>query len=733
MIVLWAATVLMGVSLVATPAAALLPPEGEAARQRHAELLEAAHRHEPQLRRQVNIQADYVTAVVFARPGAIDVRSEVDLPPDLLRHWGEWRSMQVHGDTAGLSFFWRDPDGQIKPIEVEWRSETTAGLKAKSLLFGEDNAQGHTFIIEGVGRVDDVRVVPPTPGIAPEFDDSPWATLGADKPTLPVIVRVDPTQRRSIAGIDTFEREKYLNVYANIFGGPDEPLDFVAEHGFEPGRQMFKFHEHLELGEESSDRLREDPLRPGHADLSFFDEAYDDPKYVAQAERWSETRYAMCMDNWPSFMWADVPFEKGARGTPAVEHFDAAAELAAAWLHRHAETYGRTPTWLEVKNESDISHEWGFHALPEVDSWKLLGEFHNVVADAIHERYPDVAVAGPTAAWPAFANGDWRVARNHLRFLDLTKGHLDAYSYHFYDPKKLMIEDRYRNLGDHTYLLGEMQNVLDLVRSHQHNTDNVKPLIITEYGSLHSDASAAGQFMPLRNYSAYMTQLMNRPDMVDLAVPFILPMRWWDKFNPASIFVFESDDSDETFITDQQYFLDLWQDYAGDLVAVASDTDDVNVHAVRDGRTIQVVVSNLRSRRATVDLRLPGIEIESATQKRLYLEAGELVFDEVEVEDISSVPVAVEETTIVRIETADVLDFERSVVEEHSFSTIQLARTGVPAVGTIPAAIADRGVLRVGLHRSGGFDQPLQVEFNGRPFEVSLDDSRGIGQYNDFV
>ena len=52
------------------------------------------------------------------------------------------------------------------------------------------------------------------------------------------------------------------------------------------------------------------------------------------------------------------------RGTPAVEHFDAAADVAAQLIQSQIRDSGRTATWWEVKNESDVKSEWLYHHEP---------------------------------------------------------------------------------------------------------------------------------------------------------------------------------------------------------------------------------------------------------------------------------------------------------------------------------------------------------------------------------
>ena len=87
-------------------------------------------------------------------------------------------------------------------------------------------------------------------------------------------------------------------------------------------------------------------------------------------------------------MDAKIPGQKNKLGTPAIDAFDAAAELAAAYVTDEIEDSGRTSNYWEVKNESDIQHEWTYHLLPQFDGWGLLGDFHNRVARALKKVDP---------------------------------------------------------------------------------------------------------------------------------------------------------------------------------------------------------------------------------------------------------------------------------------------------------------------------------------------------------
>ena len=106
---------------------------------------------------------------------------------------------------------------------------------------------------------------------------------------------------------------------------------------------------------------------------------------------------------------------------------------------------GRTATWWEVKNESSIKAEWDYHWRKGVDSWALLADLHNQVADKVHAEVPGVKIAGPASAWMQVQVQDFTLWKKQARFMDLTKGHLDVYSHHFYeDANTLGAYDRRR-------------------------------------------------------------------------------------------------------------------------------------------------------------------------------------------------------------------------------------------------------------------------------------------------
>ena len=90
-------------------------------------------------------------------------------------------------------------------------------------------------------------------------------------------------------------------------------------------------------------KLKESKTKKGFADLSFFEKYDSTPTVTTAIEPFRDIDYAMCLDNWPDFM----SIKHVGRGTPKVEHFDAAAELAGAVIAGQIKDGGRTATWWD--------------------------------------------------------------------------------------------------------------------------------------------------------------------------------------------------------------------------------------------------------------------------------------------------------------------------------------------------------------------------------------------------
>lgn len=668
-------------------------------------------------------------------PVEVDGRYDLQLPPDIMRVWEKFSYIDVEGEhVADMVFTGVSP--QLTEI-MKTAGDTPARrtLKRISILLKKDVFEGYKIIVQGKGKITKVTLYNrQDKGLDPDFDDGPYSVLGADKPILTVKLTVDAAKKRSINGVSAFDRTKYMRVYSEPLREGPIVSQAIADKGFLPGRQQFKFDESLEIGYvPGQPQLKEDPERPGYADPVFF-KNYRHEDFTAGTEAGlgaykdignfypQDFKFAMCFDNWPSFMRPRHVKIRNQRGTPG--NYEAAADLAAMVLEKQVELSGRTATWWEVKNESTVPSEWMWHsAQDKYDSWGMLADFHNTMGRVIKKRVANVKVGGPASAFMMYDSADFGLARKQLEFMDHTKQNLDFYSHHFYENKGLISGDHL----DRSYIHGRMRSILDLTFNHMYNTDNFKPLLITEFGVVHDGPRDIDHWMVMKSYGSFMVQLMNQPDRIDMAVPFLMPLVWWYKGWDTGLFEYLPDDV-HIQPTLQMNYLDFWKDYKGHRIYSVDDNKSVHTHSLVDGDTVYIAINNINTQRVSVDLdaRFGDAKIVSAEYSRLFLDQGALRYTKTDVKDrLHDLPLSVDETAMLTVKLSQPVLTTSAVDERMFFSDKELQETGrnVMFIMNTETNNLERALVRVGLGRLGGFSEDMTVCVNGFNVTASLRDT----------
>ncbi|OON96762.1 MAG: hypothetical protein ATN31_09190 [Candidatus Epulonipiscioides saccharophilum] len=662
---------------------------------------------------------------------------EIELPADIVRILFIFSRIDANGSGVKNHFIngISPHDGNTGKVSSPWIGTNSYQIRTTTfdidhvaeLARGDEAYTGYKFKFTGPVKIDTIKMIEPN-GASMTMDTRAWEVLGGDKEILDGIeVTVDATNRLSIEGITEFENSKFKTLYAYPTGHTDgyKVAEYFTEKDFMPGRQIYKFGPSMEIGYDSyTPKLKEDPSNPGYADYSIFPTLFShDTTSIYYFDKLYPTNldYVLCFDNWPSWM---VEGANTGKGTPAVQHFDAAADLAAKYVKAHDEELdGRGPKWIEVKNESTLSSEWSHHNTSE--GWNLLADFHNMTAEAIRAESPEVLVGGPTAAWMALDNGNFAEAAKHTKFLDDTAGNLDFYSYHFYESKDLIVNDTDANYGG--YLTGRLEANLDLLRNHMVNTDNVKPIVISETGTLHSGPENTDFWIKLKNHNAYMVRYMNRANEFDIVVPFLLPATWWTPDSPNSLWTYDQNkklyQTAEQGLTDMKYFIEMWDEYNGDLLPVSSNdvNDNIYAHSTQNGNVIYVAVTNMNAQRAYIDLdlKLEDEQISKIERTTTYLDLGELYFlDNEPMDSLENILMHVEETSIFKITLNEAPEINNTLTKMTYYGDVMLQNTGVDAKFKIetPSENVESSILRVSLGRTGGFNVPLNVSINGYQF-----------------
>lgn len=687
---------------------------------------------------QVNNQEERLQSLVFVQePGNIvDGEMIIDLPSEIVRVISFFRQVNILGENIkNVEVVWERPNDENIKMSEFWRSEDIIIGRGNRFVVKHGDYEGHRLIIKGTGVINRIELNEPN-GLAPFFDVTAWSVLGGNKDILPINIDIDTSKQLSIEGVDHVEVEKFHRVYARPISSPETYITnvFLKEKGFLPGRQILKFGPALETayGDPNAPKLKEDPNKEGYSDYSFFEEHYQKDQEsvdLFDANYPTDMKYVSCYNYWPSWMRPDVP--NNPHGTPAIDKFEPAADLAAEYTKAYDRFLdGRGPDYIEVVNEPTVRSGWIHHDNPDLDSWKLLAEFHNMVADRIKELSPDVKVGGPTSAWMALDDNNFSLANEQLRFMDLTKDSLDFYSHHFYEGNDLILHETDDNYGG--YLTGRLEADLDLLRNHMILTDNVKPLIISETGTLHNGPTDVDYWLLLKNFNSYLVRYMNRANEFEMIVPFLLPIKWWQKEAPDMLFTY-NEDGTVGEPTKLRYFLDLWQAYKGKLLPVHADNDKVFVHAAQDDNVIYVAVNNMNPQRIAADLNLDldDEDIYDIEQTRLYLNLGKIQFLTQKLSSLEDIPLSVEETSIIKITLEEAPELEETLLKKTYYGDKVLQDTGVEAAFQISCPVEDleRSTLRVGFGRQDGFNQPMTVWVNGHEYTYDLSFSNKNGRF----
>lgn len=595
-----------------------------------------------------------------------------------------------------------------------------------------DRAESMSILVlmkpEQTCQINEVIFVAQT-AISEHFDDLPFRDLGAELPRERVPVQVDLDHELVIGASSDLDRSRWFRTQ-EVPGLVDMTFQrWAVERGFLPGRGIFKFHPALTRQPSRAESLQQREDQPGAADLSFFDRYDAGSRLRNTIPEYRHHPFCMCFNDWPPFM--AVPQE--GRGTPLIEHFDDAADLAAAYIGDQLRDAGGTAAWWEVKNESSFRSEWAYHWREKqgIDGWGLLADFHNRVADAIHATAPNVKVGGPAAAYLQLQQKDFSLFQDQARFIEETRGHIDFFSYHFYENAGSFGPYARRGSGYSNFLLGKYEAVLDMLRAQMHKVDHVLPILVTECGSLQNGRKPSDNWLRLYAWNAYLTKSMQRPDQIDLFVPFLFLHMPWNPTSGDAAFMPKPDRAQHRVLSDFEptpiaHFFEFWRDFDGRRLPVQVKRPWLDVVAVHRDREIMLAVTNLGGRQLQLDLS--GVAAEFAgvetLQRRLNYHRGEVVFQPDRTVDPAAVPVDVNETTLIKIVLPTPLKPVGTLRQERWYATeTAVMPEGRPGIFVVRVEQPDdihSAKCVLGFHRRGGLTDSLTATVNGTPVRFDL-------------
>jgi len=281
------------------------------------------------------------------------------------------------------------------------------------------------------------------------------------------------------------------------------------------------------------------------------------------------------------------------------QDYEKIAEYSATYLKN---AYPVVPKYYEVMNEPFV------HAKDYVDTWDEtpaviveMSKLFKAVADKVHTEIPDMMVGGYASAYPEVEKDDFGYWDTRMKtFMDVAGESMQFFATHIYDGRNVE--------GDFSYRSGSnSEGILDLIEAYSFKKWGVvKPHIISEYGYT-AQGLTGKPYSPELNgtcliaYNKILMQLLDKPDRLLKAIPFITSKATWfydnTKGNPDGHpypWVIKKKNADGTYsFTHLKKFYELWKGVEGKRIEVASNNPDIQIHAFSKQGKVFIAVNNL--------------------------------------------------------------------------------------------------------------------------------------------
>ena len=578
--------------------------------------------------------------------------------------------------------------------------------------------------------------------------------VNADVSGEAVTIEVLPSITRQIGGISELDRNVYFaladdgkNLDKKV--STPEIYDYLTnELNVRFGRQLGPIQAVVKW----NDWTREDPDRPGFADIEYLDEHL---KATEQSEQMIAD-YGPNLDvaahgqqgAYPAFMGEHTTEEAAGYQHPQIlpTNYEAAAELA---LHvfQHNYTDLTRPRYFEPINEP----HWSFNQ--EGDT--VLADWHVKVHEVFSQELPEVLVGGPCMSVAYLFESDYRAFNSMSDFITKTDGKLDFYSFHAYDYINYTGEEFVGRIQ--TGL--PMEGALDLIPNYTvNNYDMETPIVVSEHGGYATGKagktpedvvnSIAEQYFPddeegfelelkkasilshqhLRSIITNTLTFMDHPHTLKKATPFILlETMAWDPRYYAAFYAPENYENKDVWVeTANADFYKLFKDLEGRRVVVINQDQDLQIQALADDAQLHVVINNLINVDTPLNLGLPAADNYSVRRYGSNEDFTPYLKDE-ELDSLHGLSVNGYETIIVTASYDDVISEDLAINEVAYYGDRTLVEVLPETSEDIEVAVESlnnmySGSLRISHRRPLGTDREIKVYFNGQEIMMPVED-----------
>ncbi|VGO17457.1 Beta-porphyranase A [Pontiella desulfatans] len=560
-----------------------------------------------------------------------------------------------------------------------------------------------------------------------------------------IVVEAETT--RAIGGVSEVDRKRYFCVSDNGTGFDKrmtpEVYDYlVNELGISFGRSLGPV-------QWVAKQLKEDPTRPGYADVTGLKtQKLPEPgeQFVKDFGPNLDVASHGNHNAYPAYMGKHMQEGAEYHGTPEwiPENIDAAAELAAAVMKYNYTDFDR-PKYFEPLNEP----HWKYFVDQHMADW------HLAVQEKVHALTPEVKVGGMCQSVSYFFRDNYQNFNGFKGFIQNTQGRMDFYSFHSYDylrwrdgEFKGRIQSGIALEGSldlmQNYTVNEFGKEVDVVVSEQGGYAHHEPkgmydgeflaagIMASNYPN--ADATSWDYEMKKRSIvcfghvSSILANTMafiDHPHTVQKSVPFLLPNTWsWDTKYYANLYVPKHyTDESEWVGTHMLDFYKFFRGVDGRRVKCISSDPDLQTRAFVDGSKLYLAVNNQSWRPEAVSLH--GIDAKQVEIRRFGRNTD---FTAYYTEETIATPETLELPG--RESVMIVADLGKPIAEQAKVNEIMCYgdKVIVPmkkAEFTVKVPVEkqiDYAVLRVGLTRKTESNKEAVITLNGKPLAVPLED-----------
>ena len=553
--------------------------------------------------------------------------------------------------------------------------------------------------------------------------------------------------KHSIGEFSNFDRQKYINIHANLtegdWNGEGEKLEYIIEDlDVHLGRDNGSMGWYM--NQSTLDK------NTGLVSQSYMNsQSYYVKNTVYGTQHADKHKYE---NNFDLLIGGqELPFWPGNTTKPytgvdgwKVESAKVSGDYMGRYLKQFFRNEGEAPTkgqprprFMEVINEPLYGLvDNGKHTELEVF------QYHNTIAKEIRKHVPEMMIGGFTEAFPYYDDdnfGNWN--KRMKLFIDTCGSHMDFISIHIYDFNKHHFNNGTTFNGPVNYKGSRLEAVMDIIEQYSYLTlGKVLPLMISEYGGRdHSIEwktwSAQRDWNFMKSFSPLQLQFMQRPNVILKAIPFIMnksewgfttvpyPWRLMRKANePASY-------TGDYVFTELIKYYELWSDVNGTRIKTNSNNPNILTDTYVDGNKMYIIASNLNSNSESLDFEIDNISgnpITSASVKHLHLRGSNPILSDAAYNTNQIFMLEPEATAIFTINFEKNINFKSESKETKHYADSYLKNiTGgeenIFNINNIAENSADEAYLRVAFSRNHNLSKIPIISINGTTLTLPTD------------